>query len=63
MLRINMNIIKKQIKKNLIITRRNRYYLIGPPIPNNQLCKMFEKFWMITKGGFPKKIEEFLKRY
>lgn len=63
MLRINVNNIKKQVKKNIIVIRRNRYCLIGPPIPKNQLCKMIEKFWMITKSGFPKKIEEFLKRY
>lgn len=57
---MNVNVIKKQVKKNIIVTRRNRYCLIGPPIPKNQLCKMIEKFWITINGGFPNKIEEFL---
>jgi len=57
----NAGTIKKRVKKNIIVTERGRYCLIGGPEPRYSLNKKLEKFWMIA-NGFPKNFKEFFKQ-
>lgn len=51
-------IVESQVERNLIITSKGMYCLIGPPKPVNKKNEMFLKFWIISGGGFPKNFIE-----
>jgi len=54
----NAGIVQSRVKKNVIVTTKGTYRLIGPPsLSKNKINNIFYEFWMVS-GGFPKRFYE-----